>query len=116
MRLLIDKGANVNAADMNDGATPLIVIMRHQSSGYIDIAKLLIDKGADLNAQARDGYTALHDAAAKGNNVEVEFLLDHGADPRIQGLNGRTPYLVALSRGHRDTAALIEKRTTRKKR
>ncbi|MGC8602967.1 MAG: ankyrin repeat domain-containing protein [Desulfomonilaceae bacterium] len=116
MRLLIENGANVNAADMDDGATPLIVVMRHRSAGYIEMAELLIDKGADIDAQARDGYTALHNAAAKGNNVEVKFLLNHGADPLIQGINGRTAYLVALSRGHMDTAKLLENLTSQKKR
>ncbi|MGB6064909.1 MAG: ankyrin repeat domain-containing protein [Desulfomonilaceae bacterium] len=109
MRLLLSKGADVNSADKAEGATALIMIMRHKRASFIDIANVLVENGADVNAQGRDGYTALHAAAIAGNNVAVKFLLDHGADPYIEGMNGRIPYLVALSRGHRDTAELIQK-------
>jgi len=45
-RLLIEKGADVNARD-NNGSTPLIAAAFKGRSG---IAQLLIDKGADVKA------------------------------------------------------------------
>jgi ankyrin repeat protein len=43
VRLLLEKGANVNAADRR-GRTPLL---RASRNGHIDIVKLLLEKGCD---------------------------------------------------------------------
>lgn len=55
-RLLIDKGAVVNASD-EDGWTPLgwALRMRHEAVG-----KLLIDRGADINAENRRDVRKLY--------------------------------------------------------
>ena len=76
---------------------------------------MLIEKGSDLNARRSDGYSALHVAAANGNNTGVRLLLEHGADPLIKDNNGRTPLLVALSKGHRYIAELLEAKMAPKK-
>jgi ankyrin repeat protein len=54
IKLLIDKGANVNATD-KDGGTAL---MKATDEGQADIVKLLIDKGADVSAKNNGGLTA----------------------------------------------------------
>ena len=44
-----------------------------QNSNFADLANMLIEKGSDLNARRNDGYTALHVAAANGNNTGVRY-------------------------------------------
>jgi ankyrin repeat protein len=58
VRLLIEKGANVNATRY--GETPL-----HSAAegGNAETAKLLIEKGADVNAKDDNGETPLHKAS-----------------------------------------------------
>jgi len=53
-RLLIDKGADVNAKDVHD----LTSLMRASQDGHKGAATLLIEKGADVNAKDQNGKTA----------------------------------------------------------
>lgn len=53
--------------------------------------KLFLDAGADVNAVDRQGDTALHGAAQKGDDQVVQFLADHGAKLDIKDKKGRTP-------------------------
>ena len=55
VRILLEKGANVDAKT-NNGRTALIEV---SARGRTDIVKMLIDKGADVNAKDNDGGTAL---------------------------------------------------------
>lgn len=54
-RILIDKGADINARGDNNRA-PLHYAAQH---GSIDVAKILVDSGADLNLQDAGGFTSL---------------------------------------------------------
>lgn len=81
--LLLDVGADVNAADVN-GTTPL-----HNAahSGQKALARLLLDRGANVNAEENGGMTPLliaqdiHDQeleslfASRGGRVNKEFLM-----------------------------------------
>lgn len=61
-RLLIEKGADVNASD-DHGWTPLL---RALKNGFEAIARHLIDNGADVNASNRYGWTKMetqHDSS-----------------------------------------------------
>ena len=55
VKLLLDRGADVNAKD-SYGWTPLLYAAAH---GKNEIVKLLLDRGADVNVKANDGKTAL---------------------------------------------------------
>lgn len=55
VRLLIDKGADVNLATKK-GYTPIMVAAMN---GHKDILSYLIQKGANVNAITKDGRTAL---------------------------------------------------------
>jgi hypothetical protein len=70
VRRLLDKGANVNARDV-DGWTPL-----HWAAalGRLDIVKLLVERGADVNAKNGDGKTPLDLAREKKYWDIVNFL------------------------------------------
>jgi ankyrin repeat protein len=53
--------------------------------------ELLLNKGANVNLQAHDGATALHWAAANGDEGQAQLLLDIGADAGVQTSNRETP-------------------------
>lgn len=89
-KLLIDKGANVNATgDIGYfvGSTPLHGAAH---SGHVEMIKLLLDQGAKVNASSPRGsfvgYTALHAAAEAGQEEAVRLLLERKAD--INALTG----------------------------
>ena len=99
MRLLIDKGADVNARSAAN-ATALMWAVT-------DIAKvrLLVERGADVNAVPDSGRTPLILAAASDGSSEiVRLLLSKGANPRASDSNGATT-LWAATVGN-DTATI----------
>jgi ankyrin repeat protein len=69
-RLLIDRGANVNARD-RDGWTPLI---KAAQAGHAEMVQLLLDHGADMRAADNDGRTAWMLAAVGGHNDIAEIF------------------------------------------
>ena len=61
--------------------------------------------GASVNHQApHDKMTALHMAAGNGDDAMVDYLLDEGADVRLEDIYGRTPSVVAIECGWYDLA------------
>ncbi len=82
VRLLIDAGANLNAAD-KCGQTPLHLACKY-TSGREDIAKLLIAHGAYLHMADYKGRTCL-DYAEYSQNIEISgALLRSGAMPSVE--------------------------------
>jgi ankyrin len=99
-RLLLDAGAEVNAADRN-GITPLFMAI---DNNRIPAARLLVERGADIHATDWYGRTPLF-AAVGIRNVDLHYvtfehmltpadraavldfialLLDRGADPDVR--------------------------------
>src|SRR6266436_6468931 len=77
MRLLLDKGAMVNAKNAFD-ATALL-----WAAGDAVKTRMLVEHDADVNAQSKQGRTPLILAArGDGNSATVGLLLSKGADPR----------------------------------
>src|SRR5579859_2793911 len=80
MRLLLDAGADPNAA--NDfAATPLM-----WCAGDAAKVRLLLAKGAEVNTVDAGGYTPLLNAAGNGNRSAdmVKLLLEHGAHVNVK--------------------------------
>jgi ankyrin repeat protein len=82
-------------------------------SGRIDAAKRLLEHGARINA-IPPGFdypgTGLHYAAMDGRRPMVDYLLAHGADPRIKDKKvNSTPAGWAQHGGHPEIQALLEK-------
>lgn len=95
LRALIQKKANVNAAD-GDGSTAI------QWASYrddVESADLLIRAGANVNLANDLGVTPLWPASENGSAAMVKRLLDAGANPNAALLAGETPLMVAARSG-----------------
>jgi ankyrin len=77
-KLLVAAGANVNDAD----AWGVSVVVMAAHAGYGDLVEWLLDKGAEVNA-AGAGFTALHAAIMRRDEMLVRTLLAHGADANL---------------------------------
>jgi hypothetical protein len=82
-------------------------------SGQIEAAERLLQHGARINALP-PGFdyagTGLHYAAMDGHRPLVEYLLAHGADPRLKDKKlSSTPAGWAEHNGHPEIAALLER-------
>lgn len=71
-------------------------------SGNVNAAKNLLSIGGDPNnaINYHRGLKPLHVAASSGNTRMVKLLLNHGADPKMQNMQGRTPFDIAVLKGH----------------
>lgn len=88
---------------------------RHAPDGWLPSVKFLIEEqGADVNARDHNGYTALHHAAARGDNQLIEYLMSKGADISVVSRSGQTVADMANGPVQRvppfvETVALLEK-------
>lgn len=76
MKLLLERGANVNLTDQ-DGWTAL---MGSTVQGHLESVELLLEYGADVNAENHNGETALVMADGLKHGEIRDALLEHGAD------------------------------------
>lgn len=79
VRLLLEKGADVNAA----GFRNLSALHYAAWNGCNKVVKLLIDKGADLETIDKWGDSPLAWSAMKGQSASVRLLIESGANPDI---------------------------------
>jgi ankyrin repeat protein len=102
--LLLDKGADVNAADMYNRTA----LMYAATGPFPEMVELLLDHGAEVNRRDQgEGFTALMFAGAEGNTDVVRLLLQHGADPSIKDVDGDTALDFARQNGHAETAKVL---------
>lgn len=130
MRSLLAAGANVNQREY-EGETPL---MYAAAAGRTEMVLFLLEMGADINAVSNNGETALVRAAgdtatvrallAKGADVElgaplirasyagqldtVKVLLEKGANPNAEFLDGHTALIAAaVQSGSKDVVEAL---------
>jgi len=88
---------------------------RTAPGGFLAGVKYLVDElHADVNARDHEGNTALHNAAARGDNEMILFLVSKGADVKAVNRAGETTADMANGPSQRisplpETIALLEK-------
>ena len=84
-------------------------------TGMLAAVKYLVEvTGADVNARDADGNTAVHHAAARGDNAMIQYLIDKGAVVTYVNRSGQTTVDMANGPVQRtqpfpETIALLEK-------
>jgi len=104
IKLLISKGADVNATNNND-ITPL---MRASFAGIVPNVQVLLENDANITLKDKRGLTALHHAARRGHESTCNLLLKAGADPTAKDINGETPIDWAEKGGYRNVVTLLK--------
>ncbi len=94
-------GAKLDAA-RDEGKPVLNQMVRW---GRVAHALWLIEKGASPNLADDRGWTALHQAAARGNESLVKALLQAGGDAARRSKDGKMPMDIAKETGK---AAAVE--------
>src|SRR5712691_5178143 len=118
VRLLLDRGANVNAAESSQQETAL---MWAAAEGHLDVVDALLKAGADPNLKAHvtsiterknadhptGGFTALMWAARNGYEDVVQRLVKGGADLNLKNGDNASAGLVAMYNDRFDLAAML---------
>jgi ankyrin repeat protein len=114
LRELIARGGHVNIPSRNAmRVCPLHSAAAHSDQAKaVELARVVLDAGADPNAKQHVGYTALHEAAVKGNEALIALLLSHGADPKIRNDEGTSAADLARNNKHDAAVRLLERRST----
>ncbi|KAJ5514956.1 NACHT nucleoside triphosphatase [Penicillium fimorum] len=103
VKLLLDKGADVNAQGGEYGNA----LQGASQRGHQEIIKLLLDKGADVNAQGGFYGNALQGASHGGHQEIIKLLLDKGADVNAQGGEYGNALQGASQGGHQEIIKLL---------
>ncbi len=88
VKLLLERGADLEVTDMRWNKPALTW---HAEVGSPTTLEILLQHGASVHHQDVQGSSALHYASANARTESVRLLLEAGADPDVQDLEGKTP-------------------------
>lgn len=103
-RVLIQAGANVNAANRLKALTPVLIAAQAGNAAMLD---LLLKSGAEVNLANDLGTTPLMLAAAAGKPAAAKTLLDQGANVNARELSRRQTALMFAAALNRDAVVRL---------
>lgn len=103
IKLLVEKGADINAADPQ-GYAPVHTAARKR---HPELIVLFASLGANLNAPDSDGMTPLQHAVLRNHVPTVKALLEHGADIEGKNFDGYSPLALALAEAKYEVAKVL---------
>ena len=108
VKLLLDKGAEVDAKHSTDGRTAMWFASQE---GHAEVVKLLLEKGAEVNTKrTTTGATSLLLASKNGHIEVVKLLLEKGAEVNVRTIDGKwTALKVAKLKRHTEIMQLLKK-------
>jgi uncharacterized protein len=102
------------ASGVGHGQSAAGNVQRHMPGGWMPVLRYLVEEhGADVNMRDHGGFTPLHNAAARGDNEMILYLVERGADVTVVSRTGLTTADMANSpfitlRPIPETIALLE--------
>jgi ankyrin repeat protein len=118
VKMLVEKGANVNVQSTTRGATPLIYTVVNFNlpvETRLEVMKLLLENSADPNKQETgNGYTALMYAfldsrsSLEARIQVIKFLLEKGANKALKTSEGETVVDWAKKSSEPEVAAALK--------
>lgn len=81
LEAVLDGGVNPNVEEYYKAGEPYL--FRFASQDTPDSLKLMVERGANVNARDSLGNSAIMEAIGVFAIDEVNYLLDHGADPKV---------------------------------
>jgi ankyrin repeat protein len=101
--LLLEFNANVEAFNFDQQRTAFYQAVEN---GHTAVAKILLQDGADIDTRSTSGLTPLFCAVRRGDVDLVEYLLEHGANKKLQLDDGQT--LEDFSKGNAAITTLLQ--------
>ena len=105
--LALAQGVHINEA--RDAGRPLLNEMIRW--GQVAQALWLLERGASPNIPNAEGWTAMHQAASRGNEQLARAVLEAGGDPSKPDASGVTPRDIAERAKKQKIVALFSKGT-----
>ncbi|XP_030046487.1 ankyrin repeat domain-containing protein 17 isoform X2 [Microcaecilia unicolor] len=97
-RVLLDKGADVNASPVPSSRDTALTIAADK--GHYKFCELLISRGAHIDVRNKKGNTPLWLAGNGGHLDVVQLLVQAGADVDAADNRKITPLMAAFRKGH----------------
>ena len=111
---LLSLGFDVNSnpeGERGFEVTPLCYAAARMSRDKREaMVRFLVERGANANAGAGKNSTPLHGAALHESPELIHYLMDHGADPRFEDEEDRTPLAVAIEFKSTEAEAALRER------
>ncbi|KAG0429330.1 hypothetical protein HPB47_023735 [Ixodes persulcatus] len=111
VRLLLEAGADIAVGRFHHTFDPM-PLTAAATNGHASIILLLLQKGCPVNqAYPTTGTTALMLCAASGHLQAAQALIEHGADPDLKDMCGKTALDIAVACTKMEVAEFLRTKT-----